>query len=53
MTAFITALMLILPIAALASRRLPVSTIFKMALMWVAIFGVLVLAVLLWQRLGG
>ncbi|WP_170318369.1 hypothetical protein [Sphingomonas sp. PAMC 26621] len=50
MSAFVTALCLILPIAALASRRLPVSTVVKLALMWAAIFAGLVLVVLIWQQ---
>ncbi len=53
MNAFVTALCLILPIAALASRRLPVSTVVKMALMWTAIFAGLVLVVMLWQQIIG
>ncbi|WP_198283271.1 hypothetical protein [Sphingomonas sp. PAMC 26617] len=50
MSAFVTALCLILPIAALASRRLPVSTVVKLALMWTAIFAGLVLVVVIWQQ---
>lgn len=50
MSAFVTALCLILPIAALASRRLPVSTVVKMALMWAAIFAGFVLVVVIWQQ---
>jgi aspartyl protease family protein len=48
--AFVTALLLILPISALAARRLPLSSVVKMALMWVAIFAVLIAVVLLWQQ---
>lgn len=54
------ALMLILPISALAARRLPITQTLKMALAWAAIFGVMFLLVMLWQdafgggmRLGG
>ena len=43
------ALMLILPISALAARRLPLGETVKMALAWVAIFGVLFIVVSLWQ----
>ena len=43
------ALMLILPISALAARRLPIAQTFKLALAWVAIFGVMFLLVMLWQ----
>lgn len=50
MNAFILGLMLVLPIAALASRRLPIATITKMALTWIAIFTLLMLAVVIWQR---
>jgi aspartyl protease family protein len=47
--AFVTALLLILPISALAARRLPLGSIVKLALIWIAIFAVLLLAVWLWQ----
>ena len=50
MNAFVTALLLILPISALAARRLPLSAIVKMALMWVAIFAALIAVVMLWQQ---
>lgn len=50
MSVFFTALLLILPISALAARRLPLSTTIKMALVWVAIFAVFFLVVMLWQR---
>lgn len=43
------ALMLILPVSALAARRLPIGQTVKMALAWVAIFGVMFLLVMLWQ----
>lgn len=43
------ALMLILPVSALAARRLPLGETIKMALAWVAIFGVLFVLVVLWQ----
>lgn len=47
--AFYLALMLILPISALAARRLPVGQTVKLALSWAAIFAVLFLLVSLWQ----
>ncbi|MFC3580707.1 retropepsin-like aspartic protease family protein [Sphingomonas hylomeconis] len=43
-------LMLILPLSALAARRLPLGSMAKMALGWVAIFAVLILAVGNWER---
>ena len=43
------ALMMILPISALAARRLPIADGLKMALAWAAIFGVMFLLVMLWQ----
>lgn len=43
------ALVLILPVSALAARRLPLGDTIKMALAWVAIFGVLFVLVVLWQ----
>ena len=46
-------LWLILPISALAARRIPMRDTFKMALAWVAIFGVLFLIVSLWQEATG
>jgi aspartyl protease family protein len=33
------ALLLILPVSALIARRVPTATLMKMALIWVAIFG--------------
>ena len=47
------ALLLILPVSALMARRLPIGEMFKMALAWVAIFGVLFLLVVLWQQATG
>ena len=47
------ALMLILPISALAARRLPVGNTVKMALAWFAIFGLVFVLVVLWQSVGG
>ena len=44
------ALLLILPISALLARRLPITDVFKMALAWIAIFGVLFILVVLWQQ---
>ncbi|MEP7006064.1 MAG: hypothetical protein ABI810_08785 [Sphingomonas bacterium] len=46
-------LWLILPISALAARRLPMKDSFKMALAWVAIFGLLFVLVVLWQQAFG
>lgn len=46
-------LLLILPISALAARRLPVGNIAKMALAWVAIFAAAFLLVVLWQEATG
>ena len=46
-------LCLILPISALVARRLPLKDSAKMALAWVAIFGVLFLIVALWQEAMG
>lgn len=43
------ALALILPVSALAARRLPLGDTIKMALAWVAIFGILFGLVVLWQ----
>lgn len=43
-------LMLILPLSALAARRLPVGGMLKMALAWIAIFAVLIVAVGNWER---
>lgn len=43
------ALVLILPVSALAARRLPLGETVKMALAWVAIFGVAFALVELWQ----
>lgn len=46
-------LLLILPISALAARRLPIKDSLKMALTWLAIFGVLFILVYLWQQATG
>lgn len=43
------ALVLILPVSALAARRLPLGETLKMALAWVAIFAVAFALVVLWQ----
>ncbi len=43
--ALIYAVLLILPLSALAARRLPMATTLKYALAWAAIFGVGVLLV--------
>jgi aspartyl protease family protein len=51
--ALIYALLILLPVSALVARRLPLSTVVKYALAWVAIFGVGLLAVLLYQRMAG
>jgi aspartyl protease family protein len=45
------ALMLVLPLSALIARRLPLGSMLKMALSWVAIFGVLILLVGNWPRM--
>jgi uncharacterized membrane protein YhaH (DUF805 family) len=50
---FFYALLLILPISALVARRIPMRDTFKMALAWVAIFGVLFLLVEAWQQAFG
>ncbi|TPG54006.1 hypothetical protein [Sphingomonas glacialis] len=42
-------LVLVLPLSALVARRLPIGDAIKMALAWIAIFGVLVIIVTLWQ----
>ena len=47
------ALWLILPMSALAARRIPMKDSFKMALAWVAIFGILFVLVVLWQQAFG
>ena len=46
-------LLLILPISALVARRIPMKDSFKMALAWVAIFGVLFVLVEAWQQAFG
>ena len=46
-------LWLVFPISALAARRIPMKDSFKMALAWVAIFGVLFLIVEAWQQAFG
>jgi len=46
-------LLLVLPVSALAARRIPMRNTFKMALAWVAIFGVLFLLVEAWQQAFG
>lgn len=43
------ALALILPVGALAARRMPLGDTAKMALCWVAIFALLFVLVALWQ----
>lgn len=45
--------MLMLPIAALISRRLPIGETVKMALAWLAIFALLYLVVMAWQQAMG
>ena len=49
MTIVLYVLVLILPLSALAARRLPIGDAIKMALAWAAIFGVLLIIVTLWQ----
>lgn len=44
-TAIFYALLLILPLSSLVARRMPIGQVAKMVLSWVAIFGVLLLAV--------
>ena len=46
------ATMLILPMTALAARRLPASRVLKIALAWVAIFAVGAVVVVVLQRIG-
>uniref|UniRef100_UPI0035CA4A84 hypothetical protein n=1 Tax=uncultured Sphingomonas sp. TaxID=158754 RepID=UPI0035CA4A84 len=43
------ALLLILPVSALVARRLPLGATLKMALAWVAIFGIALVLVALWR----
>jgi aspartyl protease family protein len=50
---FYLVLLLVLPISALAARRIPMRDTFKMALAWVAIFGVLFFLVDAWQQAFG
>jgi aspartyl protease family protein len=50
---FYLVLLLVLPISALVARRIPMRDTFKMALAWVAIFGVLFLLVEAWQQAFG
>lgn len=45
--------MLMLPVAALISRRLPVGEMVKMTLAWLAIFALLYLATAAWQQATG
>lgn len=49
MTIVLYVLVLILPVSALVARRLPIGDTIKMALAWIAIFGVLVIIVTLWR----
>ncbi|RYF03479.1 MAG: hypothetical protein EOO77_30990 [Oxalobacteraceae bacterium] len=46
------ATMLILPLAALAARRLPANRVLRVALAWVAIFTVGTVVVVLLQQIG-
>ena len=48
-----TAMLPILPVSALAARRLPVGATAKMALAWIAIFLVAYGLALLWQGTAG
>jgi aspartyl protease family protein len=50
---FYLVLILVLPISALAARRIPMRDAFRMALAWVAIFGILFVLVELWQQAFG
>ena len=49
LNALMIGLMLLLPLSALAARRLPAGSLVRMVLAWVAIFTVIVVAVLAWQ----
>ncbi len=49
MTIVLYALVLILPLSALVARRLAIGDAVKLALAWIAIFGVLFIVVTLWQ----
>jgi uncharacterized membrane protein YhaH (DUF805 family) len=51
--AFYYLLWLILPISALAARRLPIKDSLKMALAWLAIFGIAFILVYTWQQATG
>lgn len=53
LTIALYALVLILPLSALIARRLPIGDTVKLALAWVAIFGVLFIVVTLWQGATG
>ena len=47
------AAMLVLPVSALIARRLPLGETLKMALAWIAIFGLLYVVVVMWQAAMG
>ena len=47
------ALLLILPMSALVARRLPIAATLKLALAWVAVFGMLFVLIALWQSATG
>ena len=49
-SAIFLGLMLLLPLSSLIARRVPIGSVAKMALAWIAIFGVLMLAVANWGR---
>lgn len=49
MTIVLYGLVLILPLSALVSRRLPIGDTIKLVLAWTAIFGVLFILATLWQ----
>ena len=49
--ALMIALLLTLPISALAARRLPIGSLARMALAWLAIFAAATLLVLAWRSL--
>lgn len=53
MDALYLGLLLILPVSALAARRLSVGNIAKIVLAWVAIFAAAFLLVVLWQEATG
>ena len=51
--ALLMLLWLILPISALAARRIPMKDTLKMALAWVAIFGIAFILIAAWKQATG